>query len=121
MQKIVKNSFYWLVWGLSLFQTTITDAAIDLWWSKVQDTMKWSTEAVDQSVQTLITAALAFLYLLAVIYWLWGGFNILTAGWDEEKVKKWKTIIIHAIVWLIVIWLVGSIIQWVVTQLLQTT
>ncbi len=121
MQEIAKKSFYWLVWGVSLFQTTVTEAAINLWGDKVQDWMKWSTDSVDQSVQFLITAALAFLYLIAVVYWLWGGFNILTAGWDEEKVKKWKTIIIHAIVWLIVIWLVGSVIQWVVQQLLQTT
>lgn len=121
MQKIAKSSFYWLVWGLSLIQTAATEAAINTWWDKVQDWLKGSTDSLENSVQFLITAALTFLYLLAVVYWLWGGFNILTAGWDEEKVKKWRTIIIHAIVWLIVIWLVWSVIQWVVTQLLQTS
>lgn len=121
MQKLAKKSFYGLVWAASLLQATATEAAMIIWQDKVQDGLKGSTDSVDQSVQTLIAAALTFLYLIAVVYWLWGGFNILTAGWDEEKVKKGKTVIINAIIWLIVIWLVGSIVQWVATQLLSTT
>ncbi len=121
MYEIAKKSFYGLVGSASLLHITATDAAMILWQDKVQDGMKWSTESIDQSVQTMIITGMTFLYLIAVVYGLWWGFNILTAAWDEEKVKKWKTIIIHAIIWLVVIWLVWSIINWVVTQLLWTT
>jgi hypothetical protein len=121
MKKIAKVSFYWLIWAFSLAQVAISEAAMSTWKSNVNDGIVWSTDSADQAVQVLITSAIRFLYLVAVVYWLRWGFNILTAAWDEEKVKKWKTIIIHTIIWLIVIWLVGSIIEWVVTQLLWTT
>ena len=45
---------------------------------------------------------------------LYGGFQILTAGWDEEKVKKWKTTLINAVIGLIVIFLASQIISWIV-------
>jgi hypothetical protein len=48
---------------------------------------------------------------------LWGAFNILTAAWDEEKVKKGKTILMQAVAWLIVVFLANSIIMWVITGL----
>ncbi len=121
MKQAINKWFYSLVWAASIIQAGTADAAMIIWSDKVQDWMKWSTESIDQSVQTMIITGMTFLYLIAVVYGLWWGFNILTAAWDEEKVKKWKTIIMHAIIWLVVIWLVWSIINWVVTQLLWTT
>ncbi len=117
MKKIIRNSMYSLVWGLSLLQVAATQAS-DFWKEKVQSWMVGTESSADQAIQMLITTAMWFLYLIAIVYGLWWGFNILTAAWDEDKVKKWKTIIIHTIIWLIVIWLVGSIVDWVVTQLL---
>jgi hypothetical protein len=45
---------------------------------------------------------------------LYGGFQILTAGGDEEKVKKGKTTLIQAVIGLIVIFLASNIIRWVI-------
>lgn len=69
--------------------------------------------ALDVAVQGYIDTFMAFLSLLAVLYLLFGGFNILTAGGDEEKVKKGKTIIIQAALGLLVIFLSSSIIKWI--------
>lgn len=88
---------------------------------KVESELKWDANSADTAVQTLIANAIGFLYLVAVIYALWGGFNILTAGGDEEKVKKGKTVLIQALIGLVVIFLASSIINWIVTKILGTT
>ncbi|PID87575.1 hypothetical protein CSB07_00655 [Candidatus Gracilibacteria bacterium] len=54
---------------------------------------------------------IGFLYLLAVIYGIYGGFTILTASSDDEKVKKGRTIIIQSIIGLIIIFLASTIVN----------
>lgn len=75
-------------------------------------------ETADVVIQRWIVTLMTFLALAAIIYWLWWGFNILTAWGDEEKVSKWKTIIINAGIWLVVIFLAGSIVRWIITILM---
>ena len=91
--------------------------AINIWEEKVNSNIvvEWSAADV---IQRYIQNGMTFLYLVAVVYWIWWGFNILTAGWDEEKVKKWKTVLIQAMIWLVVIFLAGTIINWLVTAIL---
>ena len=84
-----------------------------------EEALQWGTVALDVQVATWINLLTSFLTLIAVIYAIWGWFLILTAAGDEEKVKKGRTVIFHAILGLIVIWLAYSIIVWVVS-LLQT-
>ena len=55
-----------------------------------------------------------FLALIAVCYGIYGGFMIVTAGGDEEKVKKGRTILIQVVIGIIVIVLAGSIVKWVI-------
>lgn len=74
---------------------------------------------VDQVAQQWIVNIMGFLALAAILYGLWGGFNILTAGGDEEKVKTWKTIIINALIWIVVIFLVGTIVRWLLDLILK--
>ncbi len=87
--------------------------------SDVKAELKGSTESADGAIQTLIGRAIGFLYILAVVYGLWGGFNIMTAGGDDEKVKKGKTIIIQALIGLVVIFLANSIVSWILGLLVQ--
>lgn len=114
MKNIVKTS---LALGV-VAQTAVTNAAVNFGGSNVQGGLQGSGDSADNAVQSLITNAIGFLYLVAVVYALWGGFNILTAGGDEEKVKKGKTILIQAAIGLVVIWLASSIVNWVVTKVL---
>ena len=101
--------------------TQLASAAINLGESKVNSGLKGDDAAADSAVQNLITNAISFLYLIAVIFALWGGFNILTAGGDEEKVKKGKTILIQAAIGLVVIFLASSIVKWIVGSILGTS
>ena len=62
---------------------------------------------------------MTFLYLVAVLYALWGGFLILTAGGEDDKVTKGKTILIQWGIWLLVIWLAGTIVKWILSVLVS--
>ena len=114
MKNILKAS----VAAMVIAQTELASAAINFGGSAVQEGLRGSGDTADSAIQSLITNAIGFLYLVAVVFALWGGFNILTAGGDEEKVKKGKTILIQAALGLVVIWLASSIITWIVTRIL---
>jgi hypothetical protein len=106
--------------GLAL-HASFASAAINVGWARVDSALKGSEDGADTAIQVLIANAINFLYLVAVVFALWGGFNILTAGGDEEKVKKGKTILIQAAIGLVVIFLAASIVNWIVTSILGTT
>ncbi len=74
-----------------------------------------ATNSAENVVQVLIDRAMMFLALVAVCYGIWGGFQIVTAGGDEEKVKKGRTILIQVVIGIIVIWLAGSVVKWVIS------
>lgn len=116
----MKKIIYSIVW-LSLLGINYVNAAISFWWNKVDSALKWSNDSADVAGQKLISNVMLFLYLVAVVYGLWGWFQILTAWWKEDNVKKWRTVIIQALMGLIVIWLASSIVQWLVTAILWVT
>jgi len=100
---------------------SLASAAINTGKANVDSELKGSEDSADGAVQVIIANAITFLYLIAVVFALWGGFNILTAGGDEEKVKKGKTILIQAAIGLVVIFLAASIVSFVIERLLGTT
>ena len=62
----------------------------------------------------ILAYLVGLLYFVAIVFALYGGFQILTAGGDEEKVKKGKTTLIQAVIGLIVIFLASSIVSWII-------
>lgn len=116
MKKLVKNTFYAST-AVLLTSINSVNAAINSWETNVHNDIitEWSAADV---IQTYIARGMTFLYLIAVVFGIWGWFNILTAAWDEEKVKKWKTILIQAMIWLVVIFLAGTIVNWLVNAIL---
>ena len=117
MKNLAKTGFYASA-GILLTAVHTANAAIDFWESKVQEGLKGSGESADNAIQTIIWNVMGFLWILALWYLLWWGFNILTAWGDEEKVKKGKTVIIKAILWIIVIFLANSLLQWLLGLIL---
>jgi hypothetical protein len=59
-------------------------------------------------------------YFVAIVFTIYGGFLILTSGWEEEKIKKWKNVFIYAILGLIVIFLASQVVRWVIDILSDT-
>lgn len=66
-----------------------------------------------QYIQDVIVYLIGFLSIIAVVYIIYAGFNILTGTGDEEKVKKSKSIIIYVVAWLAIIYLAYSIVAFV--------
>lgn len=110
MKNVAKKAFYTWAWLTLAWLNNVN--AVDYGLNKVRQNT-WSTESADQAVQTLLTNILQFLGVVAVLFIVYAGFLILTAGWDEEKTKKWKTIIVQAVIWIIVIFLAYSIVSWI--------
>jgi hypothetical protein len=73
---------------------------------------------VDIAGQTIVGNLMFFLGIVAVIYGIYGGFLILTAGGEDDKVKKGKSIIIQVSIGLVIIFLANSLVQWVITKIL---
>lgn len=84
----------------------------------VADGLKGTKETSVVTVAVnILNGLLALLALLATGYGLYGGFLMVTAGGDEEKVKKGKNIIIQVVLGITVIFLSYSIVNWAVTFL----
>lgn len=117
MNNVLKNGFYAIAW-MALISLNTANAAISANTATVNGWIRTDGTA-DTVIQNWLSNLLGFLYLAAVLIAIWGGFNILTAAGDEEKVKKGKTILIQAMAWIVVIFLAGSIIDWLITFIVK--
>ena len=62
----------------------------------------------------ILNYILGFLGLVAIAFAMYGGFQILTAGWDDEKVKKGKTTLINALLGIFVILISYTLVNWLI-------
>ncbi len=63
--------------------------------------------------QSIVVYLLGFVTLVAVIYIIYAGFQVLIGGGDEEKMKKAKNIILYVIVGIVLMWFSYSIVLWI--------
>jgi len=68
-------------------------------------------------IQSVVVYLLWFISLIAVIFIIYSGFQILIWGWDEEKVKKSRQTIIYVIIWIVIIWLAWPITNFIFSVL----
>ncbi len=112
MKKLYITSL-WIIWTLSLKVLPTAGFADPSKWEIIGGNIE--ARPLDQAIQHYTNNLLSFLYLIAVLYAIWWGFLILTAWGDDEKVSKWKTILIQWALWLTVIWLSWTIVKWVLS------
>lgn len=84
------------------------DAAKNAVWTTVTQ-KKFST-----FVKDIVTYFLWFVTLVAVIYIIYGGFQLMTGAGDEEKNKKAKNIIVFVAIGIIIMWLAYSIVDFII-------
>jgi len=99
----VWNFKKWIIWitiGIILMQIVFFFVEI-LYAKEVWAQLAWTLakNIIEPIIKILETAA-SFFFLLVAIY---AFYRMVTANWDEEKVKSWKMSIVYAIIWFIVI------------------
>lgn len=115
MKNILGKSFYSILWIILLTQNIVSASAFDVTSNSEAGKLKWNSwDNMVTIIESIVAYVVWLLYLIAVIVVLYWGFLILTAGWDEEWVKKWKKAIVNGAIWLVVIFLASSLVTWLV-------
>lgn len=99
---------------LTSYSTCLADK---FWTGKISDDLKPGAKAgVDliDIIENIVIYLVGFLYLVAITLGLYAWFIILTSWWEEEKVKKWKNMLVYVIIWLIVIFFSSVLINWII-------
>jgi len=60
-------------------------------------------------IQDIVRYLLTFVSIIAVLYIIYAGFQILIWWWDEEKMKSSKQMIIYVLLGMILMWLAWPI------------
>lgn len=124
--------------ALMLFSVSVVSFA-DWWWNSTPDVYlcqwnecsleQWALIAKDtidtiendRSLSVYITDIIqylaTFLSLIWVIIIIYAWFTILVSGWDEEKLKSARRMILYAIIWIVLIWLAHAIMLWFIEVL----
>lgn len=63
-------------------------------------------------IQDIVRYLLSFISIIAVIYIIYAGFQVMTGAGDEEKMKKARNIILYVIIGIIIMWLAYGIVWW---------
>ena len=113
----ISHAFYTLVGGLFVAQNTFAATAGATFGQNNAVGLGLGQGAATPyaAITNVIVALLSIITLVAVVYVLWAGFQILTAGGDEEKVKTGRKTIINVLIGIVVMWLA----YWIVTLVLN--
>ena len=78
-------------------------------------------KSATQLLQDIITYALGFITLIAVIYILWSGFRIMTGNGDSGVMESSKKIIIYVIIGIVMMWLAYPIVAFIINGITKTS
>ena len=93
------------------------DAETTFWVDRIDPALRnWWGDLVI-TANNIFAFIIGLFYFIAVVFAIYAGFTILTWAGDEEKLKKWKNILIYVVLGLIVIFLASTIIRWVIATL----
>ena len=93
------------------------------WLDEWVRSIDWEIDALvydrplSEYIQDVVTYLLTFITIISVLFIMYAWFNILIWGWDEEKIKKSKNIIIYVLLGIIVMWLAFSIVTFVINAI----
>lgn len=83
-----------------------------------ENDQNWSLIQIIKNFINRVLWIMALIVLVIVLVW-W--FQMVTASGNEEKYKKWFTILKHAGIWLVVIWLAWFVVTIIFWLLRNTT
>ncbi len=111
-----KNLKYILSFIL-LWITSIAHWKVDFWMWRISSDLQWWWTDLVQTWTNIATYLIWLMYLIAIVFWIYWWFVIITSGWADDKVKKWKKIILFVVVWLAVTLLSSVIVNWTISTM----
>lgn len=90
------------------------------WIDQVKGQVNWieKDRTFFEYIQAVIWYLIWFIFFIALVYVLYAWFNILVSSWEEEKIKKSKSIISYVIIWIIIMFSAYSIVNFVMKDVL---
>lgn len=99
--------------------------AVDAWTAfgvdKITDNLKIGWDDLVFTADNILWYIIGLFYFISIIFAIYAWFTILTSGWDEERVKKGKKILIYVVIGLVIIFLSSTLIRWVIKIMSDTT
>lgn len=95
-----------------------------VWWVNTiwtSNTQEGGDARIIDTIRNAINWILWMLSLIALVLCLRWGFQMLTAAWDESKVKTWTKVLKHAAIWLAIIWLSWLLVSFIFRIVGKTT
>ena len=95
-EEVWKSKKFFLYWILALIFAGI----IDVWKSVI---FNWSVSEGINLFSKLANIALFFAWPVAIFFLTLAWYYYITSNWDDEKVKKSKSIVINTVLWTLII------------------
>lgn len=111
-----KNLKY-ILFFILLWITSIAHWKVDFWMWRISSDLQWWWTDLVQTWTNIVTYLIWLMYLIAIVFWIYWWFVIITSGWADDKVKKWKKIILFVVVWLAVTLLSSVIVNWTISTM----
>jgi PKD repeat protein len=73
-----------------------------------------TNKGIVEYAQQIIVYLMTFVSIIAVIYIIYAGFQLMIGAGDEEKMKKTRQIILYVVLGIIVMWLAYPIVKWTI-------
>ena len=73
-----------------------------------------SSKGISEYAQQIVTYLMGFVSLIAVIYIIYAGFQLMIGAGDEEKMKKTRQIILYVVLGILIMWLAYPIVKWTI-------
>ncbi len=100
--------YFYIIFAISI--SFIESSFADVGWAiVVPPGVITTTPAV--LIAKIITYAIGVAAILGVIGITWGGIQMILSVWEDEKLKKWRYIVLYSIVWVIVAGLAYSLVN----------
>jgi len=115
---LISFNFVLAAWGCSYTQGDIKGS---LKWclSSTSLVNPWDDVSLDwkfsSKLKWIIKIIASILSLWAILWIVYGSFQMITSWWEDEKIKKWKDVIKWSIIWFLWVVLASSIIALIVS------
>ncbi|MDP5039119.1 MAG: pilin [Candidatus Gracilibacteria bacterium] len=109
----MKNIVKFLTFFISIFYI-YSSYAMDFGTDKVDNKLKGGTGDFITTITNIISYLVGLVFLIAIVYGIYAGFQILVSGGDDGKVKEGKKTMIYVVIGLTILLISSVIVNWAI-------